>query len=122
MTNRPSTANLVARSAAFARSMAACVPPRFLPFRQGEGGTMSAARLAPLTLLAALAVAAALFVIYVYPAYAQEDPAPDKPRGLEATATHGQVVLTWNDPGDNQHHRLRDPAARPHQRSRRRLQ
>ena len=62
---------------------------------------MSAARLAPLTLLAALAVAAALFVIYVYPAYAQEDPAPDKPRGLEATATHGQVVLTWNDPGDN---------------------
>ena len=26
---------------------------------------------------------------------------PSKPRGLEATATHGQVVLTWNDPGDD---------------------
>ena len=25
---------------------------------------------------------------------------PDKPRGLTATASHGQVVLTWNDPGD----------------------
>ncbi len=26
---------------------------------------------------------------------------PSKPRGLEATASHGQVVLTWNDPGDD---------------------
>ena len=26
---------------------------------------------------------------------------PDKPRGLEATATHNQVVLTWNDPEDD---------------------
>ena len=26
---------------------------------------------------------------------------PSKPRGLEATATHGQVVLTWNDPEDD---------------------
>ena len=25
---------------------------------------------------------------------------PDKPRGLEATASHGQVVLTWDDPQD----------------------
>ena len=25
---------------------------------------------------------------------------PDKPKGLEATASHGQVVLTWNDPQD----------------------
>ena len=25
---------------------------------------------------------------------------PAKPRGLEATATHGQVVLTWDDPQD----------------------
>ena len=102
MTNRPSTANLVARSAAFARSMAVCVPPpRLLPFRQGEGGTMSAARLAPLTLLAALAVAAALFAIYVYPAHAQDGSAPDKPRGLEATATHNSITLTWNDPNDD---------------------
>ena len=27
--------------------------------------------------------------------------APDKPRGLSATATHGQVVLTWDDPQDD---------------------
>ena len=26
---------------------------------------------------------------------------PDKPTGLEATASHGQVVLTWDDPGDD---------------------
>ena len=65
---------------------------------------MRAVRPASLTLLAALAalaVAAALFAIYVYPAYAQEGSAPDKPRGLEATATHGQVVLTWDDPEDD---------------------
>ena len=28
-------------------------------------------------------------------------PVPDKPRGLDATATHGQVVLTWDDPEDD---------------------
>ena len=27
-------------------------------------------------------------------------PVPDKPTGLEATASHGQVVLTWDDPED----------------------
>ena len=26
---------------------------------------------------------------------------PDKPRGLDATATHDSVTLTWNDPGDD---------------------
>ena len=26
---------------------------------------------------------------------------PDKPRGLDATATHDQVVLTWDEPGDD---------------------
>ena len=66
---------------------------------------MKAARPAPLTLLATLALAAvgaaALFAIYVYPAYAQEGSAPDKPKGLEAAASHGQVVLTWNDPEDD---------------------
>ena len=62
---------------------------------------MSAARLAPLTLLAALAVAAALFAIYVYPAYAQESSAPDKPIGLTGTATHDAITLTWDDPGDD---------------------
>ena len=28
-------------------------------------------------------------------------PVPDKPTGLSAAATHGQVVLTWDDPGDD---------------------
>ena len=28
-------------------------------------------------------------------------PVPDKPRGLEATASNGQVVLTWEDPQDD---------------------
>ena len=45
--------------------------------------------------------AAALFATYVYPAYAQEGSAPDKPRGLNATAAHDAVTLTWDDPGDN---------------------
>ena len=58
MANRLSLANLVARSAAFARALAQR-NPRLSPFRQREGGAMSAARFAPLTLLAALAVAAA---------------------------------------------------------------
>ena len=30
-----------------------------------------------------------------------EAPVPDKPTGLEATVSHGQVVLTWDDPGDD---------------------
>ena len=36
-------------------------------------------------------------------AVAAAEPAepPAKPRGLSATATHDQVVLTWNDPGDD---------------------
>ena len=28
-------------------------------------------------------------------------PVPDKPRGLEATASHNSVTLTWDDPGDD---------------------
>ena len=28
-------------------------------------------------------------------------PVPDKPTGLEATVSHGQVVLTWDDPQDD---------------------
>ena len=80
MTNRLSTASLVARSAA-------------------------AARPAPLTLLAIaltlMAVAAALFILYVHPAYAEEGSAPDKPRGLDATAAHDSITLTWDDPNDD---------------------
>ena len=33
-------------------------------------------------------------------ATAEPSEPPDKPRGLDATATHGQVVLTWDDPQD----------------------
>ena len=33
-------------------------------------------------------------------ATAEPSEPPDKPKGLEATASHGQVVLTWNDPQD----------------------
>ena len=66
---------------------------------------MSAARPAPLTLLAAaltvLALAGALFALYVHPAYAQDGSAPAKPTGLFAMASHDQVVLTWDDPGDD---------------------
>ena len=51
--------------------------------------------------LAVLALAAGLFALPLQPAHAQEGSAPDKPRGLEATATQGQVVLTWDDPGDD---------------------
>ena len=32
---------------------------------------------------------------------AQSTEPPDKPRGLEATATHDSVTLTWDDPGDD---------------------
>ena len=32
---------------------------------------------------------------------AQPTEPPDKPRGLEATATHDSVTLTWDDPGDD---------------------
>ncbi len=34
-------------------------------------------------------------------AMAEPSEPPDKPKGLEAAASHGQVVLTWNDPGDD---------------------
>ena len=51
--------------------------------------------------LATLFVAAALFSLYVHPAYAQQGEAPAQPTGLQATATHDQVVLTWDDHGDD---------------------
>ena len=49
----------------------------------------------------ALALAVGVFTLHVHPAYAQSGSAPAKPTGLTATATHGQVVLNWNDPGDD---------------------
>ena len=51
-------------------------------------------------LFAAMAALALAMTLLFSPVRAQEGSAPDKPRGLEATATHGQVVLTWNDPQD----------------------
>ena len=49
-----------------------------------------------------LAVIAALAMAMLFsPVQAQEGSAPDKPTGLEATATHDSVTLTWDDPGDD---------------------
>ena len=42
-----------------------------------------------------------LSVTDVTPELEDEGQKPAKPRGLEATATHGQVVLTWDDPDDD---------------------
>ena len=108
MNHRKPLASLTARSAAIMGALAAYIippPPRLLPFPKRGGGVMSAARPAPLTLLAAaltvLALAGVLFTLYVQPAYAQDGSAPAKPTGLYATATHDQVILTWDDPGDD---------------------
>ncbi len=51
-------------------------------------------------LIAAIAALALAMTLLFSPVQAQEGSVPDKPRGLEATATHGQVVLTWDDPQD----------------------
>ena len=49
-----------------------------------------------------LAVIAALAMAMLFsPVQAQEGSAPDKPRGLETTATHDSVTLTWDDPQDD---------------------
>ena len=48
------------------------------------------------------AVIAALAMAMLFsPVQAQEGSAPDKPTGLSAAATDGQVVLTWDDPEDD---------------------
>ena len=52
----------------------------------------------PILLAAIAALAMALLFSTVQ---AQEGSAPDKPRSLDATATHDQVVLTWDDPNDD---------------------
>ena len=49
-------------------------------------------------------------------------PVPDKPTGLEATVSHGQVTLTWDDPGDDSITGYVILPPRPRQRSRWRLQ
>ena len=52
-------------------------------------------------LFAAIAALALGMALLFSPAYAQEGSAPDKPTGLSATASHDQVVLTWDDPQDD---------------------
>ncbi len=59
---------------------------------------------APLPLRLALAAAlclAAVLPLLLSPAQAQNGSAPAKPKGLSATASHDQVVLTWDDPQDD---------------------
>ena len=51
-------------------------------------------------LFAAIAALALAMALLFSPVQAQEGSAPDQPTGLDATATHDQVVLTWDDPGD----------------------
>ncbi len=48
-----------------------------------------------------LFAAIAVLALLCSPVQAQEDSAPAQPTGLSATATLGQVVLTWADPGDD---------------------
>ena len=52
-------------------------------------------------LLAAIAALAVAMTLLFSPVQAQDGSAPAKPRGLSATASHDQVVLTWDDPGDD---------------------
>ena len=88
MNRRSFCSNLTARSTALARAMVA------LPTRPATLPLLA-------TALAVLVVSGVLFALYVHPAYAQDGSAPAKPKGLSATATHGQVVLTWADPQDD---------------------
>ena len=74
------------------------------PFRLRRSPLMMPAGPAFLPLLAVLAslgLAVGLFAFLVWPAHAQQGSAPAKPTGLSATASHGQVVLTWDDPNDD---------------------
>ena len=55
----------------------------------------------PVLLVTTLALLVILGTLFLPDqAQAQESSAPDKPKGLSATATHDQVVLTWDDPQD----------------------
>ena len=62
--------------------------------------TRTGSRRFPILFAALPALALAMTLVFS-PAQAQQGSAPDKPTGLEATATHGQVVLTWDDPQDD---------------------
>ena len=52
-------------------------------------------------LLAVIAVLALAMAMLFSPVQAQAAEPPDQPAGLEATATHDSVTLTWDDPGDD---------------------
>ena len=58
-------------------------------------------RTRPSAFFGAITVLALAVALLFSPVTAQDDSAPDKPRGLEATASHGEVVLTWDDPDDD---------------------
>ena len=88
MNRRSFCSNLTARSAALARALVA------LPTRPATLPLLA-------TALAVLVVSGTLFTLYVHPAYAQDGSAPAKPTGLNATASDGQVMLTWDDPNDD---------------------
>ena len=51
--------------------------------------------------MTALALAGAALALLFSPVQAKEGSAPAKPTGLTATASHEQVVLTWDDPNDS---------------------
>ena len=107
MTNRLSPANLVARSAAFARSLAArFIPtPRLLPFRLSRSPLMGPAAgpafLPLLAVLASLGLAVALFAVLVWPAYAQDGDKALAPSNLTAELADGQVTLNWDAPAQD---------------------
>ena len=42
-----------------------------------------------------------------------QPPIPARPTGLTAVASHDRVALTWDDPGNDRHNRLRGPAPQP---------
>ncbi len=52
-------------------------------------------------LIAAIAALALAMTLLFSPVQAQEGSGPDNPRGLDATATHDSVTLTWDDPNDD---------------------
>ena len=52
-------------------------------------------------LIAAIAALALAMTLVFSPVQAQEGSAPDNPRGLDATAIHDSVTLTWDDPNDD---------------------
>ena len=58
----------------------------------------------PIALIVAIGIAgttANTSFVWADAPFQQAAEPPSKPQGLDATASYGQVVLTWNDPGDD---------------------